>query len=77
MTLLFDIFHAKIGGVLWIGSAATQEDAKARVQELAARSGGEYVVLNQSTGSKSVIRIEGRDGEPSVIQNSAKEVSAQ
>jgi hypothetical protein len=56
----FDIFRTEInGGVLWIESAATLEDAKARVQELGMRSPGEYLLLNQETGNKLVTRLDG------------------
>jgi hypothetical protein len=49
-----DIFRVESHGVLWIESAPTLEDAKARVQQLAARESAEYVVLNQLTGDKFV-----------------------
>jgi hypothetical protein len=51
MTLPFDTFQRETSGkVLWLESTVTLEDAKARVQELAARSRGEYLLLNQHTG---------------------------
>jgi hypothetical protein len=57
MNAPFDIFRAETnGGVLWIGSAATLADGKARVQELAARLPGDYVLVNQETGNRLVIR---------------------
>jgi hypothetical protein len=52
--ILLDIFHVEPSGVLWVESAATLEDAKARIQQFAARKPGEYVVLNQLTGDKLV-----------------------
>ena len=56
MTIPFDIFQAETDGcVLWLESAATLEQAKARVQELAVNAPGEYLLLNQETGSKLVI----------------------
>lgn len=52
----FDIFQAETGGsVSWLEAAKTLEDAKARIQELALLSPGEYVVLNQNTGTKLVV----------------------
>ena len=63
MNAPFDIFRTEInGGVLWIESAATLEDAKARVQELGMRSPGEYLLLNQEKGDKLVIRLDGVNG---------------
>jgi hypothetical protein len=45
VTHMLDIFRLESCGVLWLGSAASLEFAKARVQELAARSPGEYLVI--------------------------------
>ena len=71
MTLRFDIFQAEIRGtVRWLEAAATLEDAKARVQELAARSSGEFLIYNQETGDKLAIRLDdvrlatAADGKP-------------
>jgi hypothetical protein len=61
----FDIFRAESNGsVLWIGSAANAAEAKARVQELGMRSPGDYLLLNQKTGNKLVIRQDGVKGTP-------------
>jgi hypothetical protein len=63
MTVPFDIFQAESdGSVLWLESAATLEDAKARIQQLAVRSPGEYLLVNQETGNKLVIKLEGLAG---------------
>jgi hypothetical protein len=62
MIYLFDIFQTETGGsVRWLEAAKTLEDAKARVQELALRSPGEYVVLDQKTGNKLVINSDAVD----------------
>ena len=47
-----DIFRVEHRGVRWLGSAASLEDAKARIQQLGDRHSGEYLVLNQLTGNK-------------------------
>ena len=63
MTAPFDIFeNEKSGTVIWLGSAATIEEAKARIHQVAAHSPTEYLVLNQKTGSKVVIKFEGTSG---------------
>jgi hypothetical protein len=73
MNALFDIFRTETnGGVLWIESAATLESAKARVQELGKRSPGEYLLLNQETGNKLVIRLDGVNGVRPLIGSQSK-----
>jgi hypothetical protein len=63
VTAPFDIFeNEKSGTVLWVGSAVTIEDARSRIQKIAQRSPCEYVVLNQKTGNKVVIKIEEATG---------------
>ena len=41
MTHMLDIFRLESSGMLWLGTAASLECAKARAQELAMRSPGE------------------------------------
>lgn len=62
MTHRLDIFRVETSGVLWVGSAATLADAKVRVQELAVLSPVEYLLLDQRTGEKLVIKPNGVDG---------------
>jgi hypothetical protein len=51
----FDIFHPETSGsVLWLESTATLADARARVQQIAVRSPGEYLLLNQKREIKSL-----------------------
>jgi hypothetical protein len=52
----FDIFRTETEGVLWLESATTLESAKARVEQIAGRSPGEYLLLNQVTGDKVIFR---------------------
>lgn len=73
MSVPFDIFLTETnGGVLWIGTAETVEDAQARVRELASRSPGEYFLLNQKTGNRLVIRLDGLSGAPGESQQKAQ-----
>ena len=51
----FDIFKVEDSGVLWLGSAATVEDAKEQVRQIAARAPGKYLLFDQKTGAKLVI----------------------
>jgi hypothetical protein len=61
----FDIFLTEAGGSLrWLEAAETLEAAKARVQELALCSPGEYVLLDQRTGNKIVIKSDAVGGAP-------------
>jgi hypothetical protein len=65
MSVPFDIFRTETNGsVLWMGSAATAEDAKARVRELATRFPGDYFLLDQKTGNRLVIRLDGLNEAP-------------
>jgi hypothetical protein len=53
----FDIFEVETAGsVVWRGTAANMEEARARVRELAAASPGEYFILSQRTGNKITVR---------------------
>lgn len=54
-----DIFRVDLNGVLWLESLASVDEAKARIQLLAVADPGEYVVLNQTTGSKLTIKSDG------------------
>ena len=52
----FDIFRKDpTGNLIWMEATRTLEDAKARIQELAASCPSEYVVFNQITGTKVAI----------------------
>jgi hypothetical protein len=52
----FDIFQNEAdGSVLWRGTAASLEEAKARVQELTESTPGRYIILSRQTGSKLIV----------------------
>jgi hypothetical protein len=52
---LFDIFRAQAdGSVLWRESAPTLDRATARIRQLAADAPGDYILVNQQTGTKLV-----------------------
>jgi hypothetical protein len=53
-----DIFRIERSGVLWVGSAATLQDAKARIRQFTARDSGEYLVLDQLTGDRFVLNAD-------------------
>jgi hypothetical protein len=53
----FEIFQSEgDGSVLWRGTAATIEEAKARIRELSASAPGQYIILSRQTGSKYVVQ---------------------
>jgi hypothetical protein len=59
MTTPFDIFeNEESGTVLRVGSATTLDDAKSRIRQIAADTFGEYLVLNQITGNKVVVKFD-------------------
>jgi len=52
----FDIFRAQAdGSVLWRDSAPTLDRANARIRQLAAGSPGDYILVNQQTGTKLIV----------------------
>jgi len=54
-----DIFRVEPKGVLWLESTGSVDEARMRVQQLAEQNPGEFVVLNQTTGSKLMIKSDG------------------
>jgi hypothetical protein len=50
-----DIFRIESSGVLWCGAVTTVETAKDRVQKLAYSTPGSYLILNQTTGQRTVV----------------------
>ena len=54
-----DIFRVEPKGVLWLESSTSVEEARARIQLLGTQDPGEYVLLNQTTGNKLIIKADG------------------
>ena len=52
-----DILRVQPDGVLWLESAATLECAQVRVRQLAQKSPGEYILLDQRSGNKHVMKL--------------------
>ena len=73
MTHMLDVFRVENGGVLWLESAESLECAKARVQELAASSPGEYLILDQKTGKKYIVELDGFDGTRNRLTRSSEQ----
>lgn len=63
MTTSFDIFRVENSGVRWLEAAAGLEEAKSRVRQIAAKAPGEFLVLNQHTGDKIFIKLDGVNSE--------------
>jgi len=57
MTPPIDIFRIDGQGPRWIQAAGSMEEARAHINKLAAASPGDYLVMNQITGSKVVIKV--------------------
>jgi hypothetical protein len=55
-----DIFKMQDGTYVWKAAAETFELAKSKVEELAAKGPGEYMIFSQTTGNKIVVK----DGLP-------------
>jgi hypothetical protein len=55
-----DIFKMQEDGTyVWKAAADSFEVAKSKVEELAAKTPGEYMIFSQTTGSKIVIKPDG------------------
>jgi len=63
MTALFDIFRIEADGVRWLECAANLEEAKARVQQIAAAMAGEFIVVNQLTGIRIFLKFDGANSD--------------
>lgn len=64
MTATFDIFEVEPGGgVMWRGSAAAFEEAKAFVEQLGTPRSRDYIIFSLKTGKKVVIRPDGSTTE--------------
>ena len=57
MTLPFDVFRVDGDGVRWLQSVGTVEEAKAHISQ-AGGGAGEYLLLNQITGNKIVLKVD-------------------
>ena len=49
-----DIFRIESSGVLWCGAVTSVETAQDRIQKLADSTPGSYLILNQTTGQRTV-----------------------
>ncbi len=63
MSTPFDIFQLDRAGVRWLESAESLDYAKRRIHELPVSSPGEYLLMDQKTGTKVVIKPERVDAE--------------
>jgi hypothetical protein len=62
MTAPIDIFRAdENGAVLWIGSATSVAEAQAQIQSQSEISPGEFLLFNQLTGNKFILKLKGTD----------------
>jgi hypothetical protein len=50
-----DILRLESSGVLGCGAVTTVETAQDRIQKLAVSFAGSYFILNQSTGSRTIV----------------------
>jgi hypothetical protein len=56
-----DIFKIEGGDVLWRDAAANLAEANSRIRRLGLSSPGEYLILNQHTGQRTLVT----PGQPS------------
>nr|HEV7953657.1 hypothetical protein [Candidatus Acidoferrales bacterium] len=62
-TTSFDIFRMDASGASWLETAASLEEAEARVRKIAENIPGQYLVLNQKTGNKFFITLNGANSD--------------
>ena len=53
-----DIFRMQDGAYVWKGTAESFELAKCKVEQLAAKEPGKYMIFSQTTGKKTVIPLD-------------------
>ncbi|HVA16347.1 MAG TPA: hypothetical protein VMV59_01400 [Candidatus Dormibacteraeota bacterium] len=64
MTATFDIFEVEPdGSVMWRGSAAAFEEAKAFVEKMGTPRSGDFIIFSLKTGKKVVIKPDGSTTE--------------
>jgi hypothetical protein len=54
----------KDGAPIWCESASSVEIAKTRIEELAAKTPGQYVVVSLTTGQRRIFGSPGASGSP-------------
>jgi hypothetical protein len=70
MTALFDIFRVETGGVRWLECVTNLDEAKARVRQIAAGAIGEYVVVDQRTGDRIILKFDEKASDGNRSANS-------
>jgi hypothetical protein len=58
MTLRFDILQVDTQGMLWIEAAPSLEEARARVEELVPRTRRDYIIFDQRTADRVLIKFD-------------------
>jgi len=77
MISMFDIFQSETNGdVLWVETAPTMEEAKARVRRRAIHSPGEYIILDENTGHRALLGISERYGVPITLPDTSTQTSS-
>jgi hypothetical protein len=72
-----DLFRLDDHGVRWLACVNSVESAKARIQELAANSPGEYLIRDQTTGSKYVVKLDGAITKCTTDPGSTRELASE
>jgi hypothetical protein len=61
-----DIFRIESGDLRWCEAAANMETAKARIEELALSTRGNYFISDQKSGQRIHVNVESGHGGPQV-----------
>ena len=61
-----DIFRIESGDLRWCEAAANMQTARARIEELALSSRGNYFIFDQESGQRIHVNVESGHGGPRV-----------
>lgn len=77
MFLSLDIFKTEADGqLLWRGAVESLAAAKARIQELEMASPGEYIILDQNTGHRTLLGIFENDPVRITLRDNSTQASS-
>jgi hypothetical protein len=65
MTLPIDILQMESNGVRWVEAVPSLEHAHTRVQELIAQTKGDFIIFDQRTANRLLVKFDAAGTDPS------------